>query len=131
MRRRWGFRTVVLALLAWGAACSDDPEGPGTVEMVVRGPVPLGAAVVELVGEGIEGVDQAAVGWSELVPVAPQGSTPVHRLVVIQEEPGDLVVRLRVRDVQAVQPVTTVVEATDQADAPLPSLSGVEVSIRR
>lgn len=124
-------RALVVAASMAGAACSDDPDGPGMIDLVVRAPVPLGAAVVELVGEGVEGIDQPAVGWSELVPVAPSGSTPVHRLVVIQEEPGELVVRLRVADVQDVRPVTTVIEATDQADAPLPSLSDVEVLIRR
>ncbi len=131
MKRPLALRALALALLVVGAACSDDPEGPGTVDLVIRAPVPLGAAVVELVGEGIQGMEQPAVGWSELVPVVPQGSTPVHRVVVIQEEPGELTVRLRVTDVQDVRPVTTVVEATDAADEPVTPLSQVEVVIRR
>lgn len=126
--RAWG---VGLALALAVSGCSDDPAGPGTVDLAIRGPVPLGAAVVELVGAGIEGVEQPAQGWAELVPMPPDGSTPVHRLVVIQERPGELAVRLRVADVESVLLAATVVEASDQADAVLPSLSGVEVRVRR
>lgn len=131
MSRATVVRILALTLLIVGAACSDDPDGPGTVDLVIRAPVPLGAAVVELVGEGIQGMEQPAQGWSELVPLAPDGTTPVHRVVVIQEEPGQLTVRLRVTDVQDVRPVTTVVEATDAADEPVTPLSQVEVVIRR
>lgn len=116
------------AMLA--AGCSDDPSGPGTIDLTVRGPIPLGAALVELVGEGLRGVEQPSLGWAELVPVAPVGSTPVHRLILIQDEPGELRIRLEVLDVAAPFPIATVIEATDQADAPVPSPSSIEALIR-
>lgn len=121
-----------LAILACAAlACSDEPSGPGTVDLTVRGAVPLGAAIVELVGEGIRGVDQEAAGWAELVPIAPVGSTPVHRLILIQDQPGDLRIGLEVLDVAAELPIATVVEATDEADAPVPSPASIEAIVRR
>jgi hypothetical protein len=122
---------LLTVLLVAAGGCSDDPSGPGTIDLMVRGPVPLGAALVELVGEGLRGVEQPAVGWAELVPVAPAGSTPVHRLILIQDAPGDLRIRLEVVDVAAPYPVATVLDATDQADAPVPSPAGIEVLLRR
>ncbi len=120
---------TVVSLAA--AGCSDDPSGPGTINLTVRGAMPLGAAVVELVGEGLRGVEQPAVGWAELVPVAPLGTTPVHRLILIQEEPGELRIRLKVTDVAAPFPVATVIEATDQADEPVASPTSIEALVRR
>jgi hypothetical protein len=124
--RLWLLAALSLAL----TGCSDDPSGPGTIALTVRGPIALGAALVEIVGEGVRGVEQPAVGWAELVPVAPAGSTPVHRLILIQDEPGELSVRLEVVDVAAPYPVATVIEATDQADAPVPSPASIEAVIR-
>lgn len=128
------------ARLAWGAlavaslvaaGCSDDPSGPGTITLTVRGSTPLGAAVVELVGEGLRGVEQPSVGWAELVPLAPVGTTPVHRLILIQDAPGELRVRLEVVDVAAPYPVATVIEATDQDDEPVASPASIEALVRR
>lgn len=120
---------AVLAALG-SIGCSDDPSGPGTLELLIRGPVPLGAAVVQITGAGVTGVDQPSVGWAELVPMAPAGSTPVHRLVLVQEQAGELRIRVRVLDVAAIPPVVSVIEASDQADLPLASLSSVEARIR-
>jgi hypothetical protein len=125
---RWVVTLLTAASASFG--CSDDPSGPGTLDLVIRGPVPLGAAVVQITGMGVIGVDQPAVGWAELVPMAPVGSTPVHRLVLVQEQAGELRVRLRVVDVAALPPVVSVIEAADQADVPLASLSSVEARIR-
>jgi len=119
---------TALSLVVTG--CFDDPSGPGTISLTVRGPIPLGAALVEIVGEGLRGVEQPAMGWAELVPVAPIGSTPVHRLILIQDAPGELRIRLQVVDVAAPYPVATVIEATDQADATVPSPASIAVVIR-
>lgn len=125
---RCGVLLVSLGALA-AAGCSDDPKGPGDLELRVSAPVPLGAAVIELEGEGLQGVEQPATGWVELVPVAPRAGVPVHRLVVIREAPGPLAVRLQVTDVETVRPVAVVLEAADGNNAPLPSLASVEVAI--
>ncbi len=124
-------RILVWCVCIGATACGEDPSGPGSVDLVVRGPVPLGAAVVELVGEGVRGIEQPAVGWAELVPVAPIGSTPVHRLVLIQEQPGDLRVRVEVVDVAAPLPTATVLEASDAADAPIANPASAEVALTR
>lgn len=126
--RRFGLLSAIVPALAL-AGCSDDPSGPGALELRVSANVALGAAVVELEGEGLRSVEQPASGWVELVPVAPRAGVPVHRLVVIREEPGVLAVRLQVTDVATVRPVATVLDASDGNDQSLPSLSSVRVSI--
>lgn len=124
--------SVALALMLVGiGGCEDDVRGPGTLDLRVSASVPLGAAVVEVVGEGVTGVEQPATGWVELVPVAPQGDTPVHRLVVIQEQVGVLAVRLRVTDVETVRPTVTVIEASDGNDQALASPASVRATIER
>lgn len=127
--RGLGLPVLAAALLA--AGCGDDPEGPGALELRASASVPLGAAVIELEGEGLQGVEQPASGWVELVPVAPRNGVPVHRLVVIREQAGALAVRLQVTDVETVRPVVTVIEAADAADQLLPSPTAVQVSIHR
>ena len=132
--RRGATRLVRFALvlaLIWTAACSDDPSGPGTIDLVIRGPAPLGAAVVQITGSGVSGVDAIASGWVELIPVAPSGSTPVQRLVVVQQEAGDLKVRLRVTDVAAPPPRATVIEASDRCDLPVVNPGSLQVSFGR
>ncbi len=126
-----GALALALPLAVLTSACSDDPSGPGTVDLIVRADVALGAAVVELMGAGVVGVEQPAVGWVELVPMAVSGSTPVHRLVVVQDAPGELHLRVRVADVAGLLPTVTVIEAADQSDALLTSLAAVEATFRR
>jgi hypothetical protein len=120
---RWATAAFVIAL----AGCSDDPDGPGTLDLVVRGPAPLGAAVVQITGAGVTGADTAAPGWVELVPVAPSGSTPVHRLVIVQETAGELRVRLGVSDVSAPPPQVSVLQASDRFDLPVVNPGSLEV----
>ena len=126
--RRWA---VLLFSVAFAAACSDDPRGPGTLELVVRGPAPLGAAVVQITGSGVTGAEGAVPGWVELIPVAPSGSTPVHRLVIVQEAAGDLRVRLAVSDVSALPPRAVVLEASDRFDLPVVNPGSLEVAFGR
>ena len=126
--KRWA---VLLVSVAFAAACSDDPRGPGTLDLVVRGGAPLGAAVVQITGAGVTGAEGIAPGWVELIPVAPSGSTPVHRLVVVQETAGDLRVRLAVSDVSAPPPRVVVVEASDRFDLPVVNPGSLEVAFGR
>lgn len=128
--RGWRPAFAVAAVVLAGG-CSDDPSGPGWVDLVVSAPVPLGAAVVQISGSGVEEFEQPAQGWFELVPMPPSGTTPVHRVVVIQEQPGELRLRVRVADLDAPLPSASVMEATDASDAPLASLASVEASLRR
>jgi hypothetical protein len=103
----------VVLVLGGLAACSDEPSGPGEVDVVVEAAVPLGAAVVELIGGPVDGVEQPAAGWTSLARTGPDR----YRLVVIAEEPGTLVAAIRVPDVGGPLPTASVVDATGAQDA--------------
>ncbi len=129
-------RAARLALLALvtlaGAACSDDPSGPGTLTLTVEGPLPLGAAVIELRGDGIESAEPLTAGWTHLEQVAGgQGQVAVHRLVLVQQASGTLSATLRVDDVGRDPPAATVLLASDGSDLPVSSLDGIAVRVRR
>jgi hypothetical protein len=128
--RRWtrllGLTLVVGAL----ASCSDDPSGPGTVTLTVRGSVPLGAAVVELRGAGVQGVRPLASGWVVVDRVAGEAGE-VRRLAIVQTQPGTLSVEVDLADLGADFPSLTVLGASDANDLPRPSLGGVRASFQR
>lgn len=109
------------------AACSDDPQGPGTITLTVDAAAPLGAAVLDLRGGGIEGVEEPAAGWAVLRPLATSG----HRLLVVAEQAGDLVVRIRVADLDAPLPRATLLQASGQDDRAIEVLGGIDVRVRR
>lgn len=138
MRRRGGFGswvrgTVSVALALALAACGDDdPSGPGTLTLTVEASVPLGAAVLELRGDGLVSASPLGAGWTHLEQVAGGGSgSDVHRLVLVQQQSGMLSAELEVTDVAAPMPVVGVLLASDAADLPLASLADVEVRVRR
>jgi hypothetical protein len=127
----------LMAGLVWiGAAliagCEDEvPPGSGFVTLSVRGPVPLGAVVVELSGATVEAAEDPSGGWVALASDGPPTSTgPRYRLVVVLREPGSPQIRLRVPDVSGRLPVATLQQATSGDNAPVPSLGSIEVEIR-
>lgn len=126
-RRHRGLGWLVAVLVAAASACSDDPSGPGTFDVSVTASVPLGAAVVELEGAAVDGVEAPARGWAELRQVGPER----YRLMIIAEVPGELVASIRVPDVAAPLPTASVVQATDQVDSPVPSGAGASARVRR
>lgn len=130
--RRAGTLVGLVLVGAFGVGCSDDPSGPGTLTLTVEGPQPLGAAVIELRGDGIEGAEPLAAGWTHLEQVAGgQGQTAVHRLVLVQQASGGLSATLRVDDVGRAPPSATLLLASDGSDLPLSSLDGIAVRVRR
>ena len=134
MRRRPGLlRVCCLALLAVGVwACSDDPSGRGTVTLTVQAGTPLGAAVVEIRGDGVLGAEPITAGWAHLELVAGGGEqAEMHRLVLVQDQEGTLSAELELEDVGAPLPTVSVVLASDGSDLPLASLAGVEARVRR
>lgn len=125
--RRGGLALIVTCLLALASACSDDPSGPGTFDVVVKASVPIGAAVVELTGAPVDGVDEPARGWASLSQVGPDR----YRLMIIAETPGELVASIRVPDVSGPVPTASVVDVTDQVDSRLVIGGPATVQVRR
>lgn len=127
--RRLRLAGLLLAglLVVAGSACSDDPSGPGTFDVVVKAGVPLGAAVVELEGAPVDGVDEPARGWTSLRRVGPDR----YRLMIIAETPGDLVASIRVPDVSGPLPTASVVDASDQVNSRLVIGGPATVQVRR
>lgn len=118
---------LLLGVLAGVGACKDEPSGPGTIDVVVRASVPLGAAVVELNGAPVDGVDEPARGWASLATVGPER----YRLMIIAETPGTLVASVRVPDVAGPLPTASVVDVTDQVDSRLVIGGPATVTVRR
>jgi hypothetical protein len=132
VRRPWGWATLAAILVAL-AACDDDPSGPGTFTVTVEADaVALGAAVVELRGNGLQDIEPLASGWTHLERVAAGGGgqPDVHRLLIVSQEGGTLSAVLRVSDVGA-RPTASVVVASDANDQPLAALGDVTVRLRR
>lgn len=122
---------VALALLAAAVtACSDNPSGPGAVTLTVEGSTPLGGAVLDIRGR-VDGAESLHSGWSLLEPLPNQGSTPVYRLLVVQDVAGPLSVSLSVPDVGGDLPAVTVLQASGADDRRLPAVGGLDVSIKR
>lgn len=126
--RRVGIRLLPVLVLA--AACGDgDRSGPGTLEVRVVPPpsVEAGAAVVEFVGEGIQGFE--AAGGARVFGGPVQGQAGRHRAVVVVDQ-GELVFRVRMDDVARV-PEASLVEAADLQNRSIPALSAFQLRISR
>jgi hypothetical protein len=123
---RKAMRTVLLAAVLMSAACGDR-EGPGFVAGSLEGPVPLGAAVVDIRGIGILGFEPTG-STRVFSAVTPEG---VHRVVLVGETPGDLPFRIKVEDPSAAPPVALVVSAADGGNLPVTSVTPFTVRIVR
>lgn len=118
---------VVPAMVLVLGGCDDRGiQGPGSLVARVDAPgVELGSAVVEVRGTGIRRFE--AVGGSRVFTRSAGGDT--HRVVVVDPGGGDLRFRIRVEDVAAVLPATTVRAAADTANAVVGS--GVSLTVGR
>jgi hypothetical protein len=128
MRRRWnsGRLAALVALLA-AAACDSGPKGPGFLTATIEGPVPLGAAIVEVQGEGVLGFEGAGTTHVFTTP----GELGVHRVVLIGEQPGDLRFKVQVQEVRDRPPSATIIQASGADDIPLPTAQAFQVTIVR
>ncbi len=133
IRRRRVGRSLALVLCAGLAlgACSEDDPGPGVIEVVVGGEVPVGGVVVELVGDGILGVQNRAGITVAMQTRTVSGAQPQVRIVAIQDVPGALTLRLDVARAGAPLPTATVVQASSEDDALLPGYALPEIQVRR
>jgi len=123
----WRLVGVVLAVLA--AACSDapGPSGPGSYAVVIQGgDVPAGAAVVELIGPGIVGVESVGSARVYSTPLATQDGI---RVVIIAPGEGELGFRVLVADLALAAPRGDVLDAAgwDNTHSLAPSTYQVRV----
>ena len=128
-----------LALVLTGAAlvvaCDSGPSGPGTLTVTVAGPSQqgagtapreLGAVVVEVLGSGIEGFE--GLGTTQAYGAVVSAAEQKHRVLLINQETGDIHFGIRMRDVTDHLWAVTVVLAADSDDVPmLPT--GIEVRV--
>jgi hypothetical protein len=124
---RWLRRVGALALLA-AAACDSGPKGPGYLSATIEGPVPLGAAIVEVQGEGVLGFEGAGTTH---VFSAPGSTASLHRVVLVGESPGDLRFRVQVQELGDRPPSATIVSASGGDDIPLATVQAFQVRIVR
>jgi hypothetical protein len=119
-------RGVLLGLLGLAAAC-DRSDGPGYLAGALEGPVPLGAAVVDVRGVGILGFEPSG-STRVFSAVTPAG---VHRVVLVGETPGALRFRVKVEDPSATPPAAVLVSAADGENQPITSVVAFTVRITR
>jgi hypothetical protein len=117
---------ALLVGLALVSAC-DRNDGPGYVAGALEGPIPLGAAVVDVRGTGILGFEPSGA-TRVFSAVTPDG---VHRVVLVGEAAGDLQFRIEVEDPRAAPPVGVLVSAADGQDHPVTSVTPFRVRISR
>lgn len=114
------------------AACGDDgPQTPptpsgGDFDALLQGPTASeSAALVELTGAGIEGVQANGPATVASSPV-----TGGRRVVVVRTAPGAIGFRVRVAEGNAA-PTARVVELADANEQLRPSLAGYQVTLTR
>lgn len=120
---------ILLAIIALMAGCDSGPDGPGDVTGSVKAPgQDLGAAVVEVIGGGIESF--SGTGGSKVI-WAQQENPVLFRVVVVSGAGGDLSFHAKVKDRGGRLPRATVVGAVDDQNRPIPMSPAVEVSFSR
>jgi hypothetical protein len=121
---------AVLALLVatLSAACDSGPDGPGVLPATVTGAPNLGAAVLEVTGNGIEAFEGS--GDTQAYSASLGGEPARHRVVLVSSVGGALHFGIRVVDRGSVAPVITVVSAADADNVPLPP-GGLQVNVER
>jgi hypothetical protein len=125
--RRLASGTSLLAFLTLAAACDSGPEGPGFLTGTLEGPIPLGAAVLEVTGAGVLGFEGA--GTTHVI--SRPSAEGVHRVVLIGEAPGDLRFRIHVAEVRDATPSATLMEAADGGNQSVTSVQAFQVRIVR
>jgi hypothetical protein len=125
--RRVLLASALVFSLAWG--CDSGPAGPGSFLGTVQseGP-PLGGAVLEVVGKGIEGfsgVGDTRVFW------APQAAANTYRVVVIAPTPGDPQFQVSVQNLGAGRPKAALLGLVGGDNRTLPVTNDYRVRLRR
>jgi hypothetical protein len=128
--KRSGGRFVgaaALALATFLSSCDSGPKGPGFLSASVEGPIPLGAAIVEVHGDGVIGFEGAGGTHVFSAPSQPG----IHRVVLVGETPGELAFRVQVQELRDGAPSATVVSAAGGDNIPLATVQAFQVRIAR
>jgi hypothetical protein len=128
MTRWWrAARVVAIGAGILAASCDSGPKGPGFLSATIEGPVPLGAAIVEVQGDGVIGFEGAGTTHVFTTPAEPG----VHRVVLIGETPGDLRFKVQVQELRDSPPSATIIQASGADDIPLATIQAFQVHIVR
>jgi hypothetical protein len=118
---------MVVALLA--GACDPGPSGPGDLNGSLESVgAPLGGAVLEVVGKGIQGFSSSGgtrVFW------AATGSPDTYRVVLINGSPGTLDFRVAVEALERKKPSAAVINVVSEGNLPLPATTDYRVRFSR
>lgn len=122
-------RAVLLLSGLLLAACGDGgPTGPGTLTGLVKsGPIPVGAIVLQISGQGIDGF--SALGDQRLFHS--QVEPGLHRVVLVGSTLGDFTFTVSVQDVGGPLPAITIVEAVGADNVAIVDLTGIEAKIEK
>jgi hypothetical protein len=129
-RARPGLPVLALAflLLASLAGCDRGRSGPGGLEGVLQGPVPVGSAFLVVSGRGVEGVEGTGGTLAFSSQVDGEAST---RVVLIAPEGGaPLRFRVQVRDRAAGLPSVTLVELFDAGNVRIQGTDGYRIEFQ-
>ena len=109
-------RLVALALvvLSLGACDLFGPSGPGTLDATLTGPTPLGAALLEVSGLGIQGF--VGQGDTRVYGAEVNATTGTHRVVAISASGGVLSFGIKVADLGMDLPLATVMKVANPAN---------------
>ncbi|HET9949757.1 MAG TPA: hypothetical protein VFQ22_12605 [Longimicrobiales bacterium] len=99
------------------AACDDGPDVGRLTQATVVGPEALGAAVLEVEWEGIEGFE--GLGSTQVYHAPVPGSPSTHRVILVDPVGGRLRFGIRQRAWRTPAPAITVVDAVGADDLPL------------
>lgn len=99
----------ILVAVAVIAGCDSGPGGPGSLVARATGPS-LGGVILEVEGSGVRGF--TARGTTRVYSAPVPGRDRVHRVILIDPEPGDLGFDIEVDDVRMADLAVTVVAAT-------------------
>jgi hypothetical protein len=125
-RLRW-IPFLLLALLP--AGCDTGPSGPGSWEVVIEGPVPVGSAAFVLTGAGIQEVE--GIDGSIVFAHTPSGDGSIRVVAFAPAGAANLSFRVRVRNLGAPPPSGALSELFDLDDHRIPSTSGYRLDFRR
>jgi hypothetical protein len=113
------------------AACDSGPKGPGTLPATVTGSQALGAVVLDITGDGIEGFDGEGDTQAYSAVLGAQTGQPArHRVVLVSASGGSLHFGIRVTDRGSVVPTATVISAATPGNLVIPP-AGLQVNIER
>jgi hypothetical protein len=132
MKHPWrtvGLLIMTVALLPLLAGCRDEVRGPVTLQGVIDGPGPVGAAFFVLPIEGVLSVE-AVDGDHLFTRFIPDDGVIRVVLVAGDRAAGPLRFRVQVADARVPRPQGSLVQLADIENRPIPNHMGYRIQIR-